>query len=581
MRRRTFLTAVLGTGAATIAGTALSGSRFTAALGLDEGRFQYGVASGDPLPDGIVIWTRVTPDSSATPGSGLGAPTAVDWVVTSDAELSQVVRSGRVTSSAERDHTIKVDVDGLAPGHEYFYGFRAGPSASPTGRFRTAPAPDTSLGRLRFGHVSCSNYAAGYFAAYRHLAERDDLDFVLHVGDYIYEYGDGGYGELRPLDPPTETVVLEDYRRRFAVYRSDGDLRAVHARHAFVTTLDDHEITNDAWANGAENHDPSEGDYLERRDAALRAYDEWMPIRFPTAGQRFHRRLTFGSLADLTMLDLRQYRSEQVTDYADVSDPGRTMLGAEQQQWLIDEVGGSTATWRLIGNSVQAMQVRYPAGFLPDGEGTFRNVDAWDGYAPEREQILGLVGANPQIGSVVFLTGDIHSSWAADLRVDFDDPSTPAVATEFVCTSITSDNLNEILGAPPRSPASIGFENAILAANPHVKLLEFDSHGFCVVDVTAERLQTDWWFISDREDPAATCAWAFSKQTFAGERRIADTDPDGPVVDDVTPDPEIPEVPLNVLLPVTAVAAGAGAIAWTARRQGASDEGPPTPAARA
>lgn len=568
MERRTFIEAVLGTGAVAVAGVELTGSGFSNALGLPDGLFQYGVASGDPLPEGIVIWTRVTPDPSATPGSGRGAATTVDWVVASDPELTRVVRSGTSTTSVDTDHTVKVDVDGLDAATSYHYGFTSGSTNSPTGRFRTAPAADATPERLRFGHVSCSNYAAGYFSAYRHLAERDDLDFVLHVGDYIYEYGDGGYGSFRPLDPPTEIVSIDDYRRRFAVHRSDDDLRAVHARHAFITTLDDHEITNDAWADGADNHDPSEGDYIERRNAALRAYDEWMPIRFPTSGPRFHRRLQFGTLADMTMLDLRQYRSQQVTDYADASDPSRTMLGTEQKEWFADQLtAGAATTWRLVGNSVQMMQVRYPAAaFLDDGEGSTRNGDAWDGYTADRDGLLGLIATNPDVGSAVFLTGDIHSTWASDLRVDFDAPDTPSVATEFVSTSVTSDNLNEIQGLPPRSPGSILFENAILAANPHVKLLEFDSHGYCIVDVDRARVQCDWWYISDREDRDARASWAFSKQTLAGERRLSDTDPAGPVVGDATPDPEIPEVPLAVALPLSAAVVGAAAVAVMARR---------------
>ena len=567
MERRTFVKLILGSTAAAMVGVELTGPGFSSALGLPDGPFQYGVASGDPLPNGIIIWTRVTPSPDATPGSGLGAATSVAWAVATDPALANVVASGTVTTSAVTDHTVKVDVTGLSPATPYYYGFTVGAITSTIGRCKTAPAIDAANQRVRFGLVSCSNYAAGYFASYRCLAERNDLDFVMHVGDYIYEYGDGGYGSLRPLDPATEIVSLADYRRRFAVYRSDADLAAVHARHPFITTLDDHETTNDAWASGAQNHqDPAEGDYITRRNVAYQAYFEWMPIR-PTivtpTETRFYRTLRYGTLVDVNMLDLRQYRSQQPSTYALALDASQTMMGTAQFSWLQSQLTRSdVAKWQVVGNSVQLMSVKYPVQFgLSDGAGGFRNVDAWDGYQYERAQLLQFIADNDTTWDAVFLTGDIHSTWASDVRVDFSAPATPSVATEFVCTSVTSDNLNEIVGLPPRNATSIAIENGIKALNPHVKLLEFDSHGFSVVDVTPTRVQTDWYYVSDRQNPNATCSFASAKQTLFGEKKISSTNPAGPILDDTIPPVEIPEVPFSVLLPASAALLLGGVVA--------------------
>jgi alkaline phosphatase D len=571
MERRTFVKLVLGSSAAALVGVELAGPGFSAALGLPDGPFQYGVASGDPLPNGFIIWTRVTPSPDATPGSGLGVATPVNWIVATDATLTNVVASGTVVTSPTTDHTVKVDVSGLAPSSAYYYGFVVGSTTSTIGRCKTAPAVDATNQRVRFGFVSCSNYAQGYFVPYRYLASRDDLDFVLHVGDYIYEYGDGGYGSFRPLDPPTEIISLADYRRRFAVYRSDEDLVALHARYPFITTLDDHETTNDAWAAGAQNHsDPAEGDYVTRRNVAYQAYFEWMPIRpsiVTPAETRFYRALRFGTLVDLTLLDLRQYRSKQVTTYSDALLPTQLMLGTDELTWLEAQLTKpSPASWQLIGNSVQIMQVRYPVPFgVADGTGTFRNVDAWDGYAAQRALLLQFIADNDTSWDAVFLTGDIHSTWASDLRVNFDAPATPSVATEFVSTSVTSDNLNEIVGMPPRSATSIGIENGLKAINPHIKLLEFDSHGCSIVDVTPLRVQTDWYYTSDRENPNATITHGFSKQTLFGEKKISTVDPAGPIVDDFEPPAEVPEAPYEVLLPVSAAVLIGGVIALRQR----------------
>ena len=553
MDRRTFLKGAAGAAAATTLGSALTGPAFSAALAVHpRAVFQYGVASGDPLPDGVVLWTRVTPTPEATPGSGKGGPVTVAWTVRDSA--GRVVRRGRVRTDARRDHTVKVDVRGLAPDRAYTYAFSALGTSSPVGRTRTAPAAGAANASLRFGMVSCSNYTGGYFSAYRHLADRDDLDFVLHLGDYLYEYGNGEdrYGPAslvgkRDHDPATEMVTLSDYRRRHALYKADPDLNRLHARYAFVTTWDDHEVTNDTWREGAQNHSAQEGGYVPRRNRAYQAYDEWMPIRLPEQRSaqetRIYRRLRFGTLADLTMLDLRQYRDEQVaaTDGAAIDDPDRTMTGAEQQAFLEDGLRApGSPQWRLLGNSVQLMQVKAPP--LPadvaaalaalqgaptpvtlPASGFALLVDPWDGYTANRQRLLEAAAGAP--GDAVFLTGDIHSTWAADLPLDpgtylgSPSPLSPSAGVEFVCPSVTSDNLDEITGSPPRT-SSVAVEEAIKGANRHIKELEFDSHGYSVVDVTRERVQFDTWFISDREDPRATAAFYRGFSSARGSRTV-------------------------------------------------------------
>ncbi|MDP3711499.1 MAG: alkaline phosphatase D family protein [Mycobacteriales bacterium] len=537
--RRSFLKLAAVASAGVAGGSALQGTAFASTLGLDpDGVFQYGVASGDPLPGRLIIWTRVTPVPSASPGSGVGDATPVRWVVATDPRLKKAVASGSVNTSAASDHTVKVDVGGLEPATTYWYGFVAKGQISPVGRGRTAPAAGSTPERLRFGLASCSNYAAGFFAPYRFLAARNDLDFILHVGDYIYEYGDGQFGATRPLDPPTEIVELEDYRRRHALYKADSDLRAAHAAHTWITTIDDHEITNDTWRDGAQNHQPAtEGSFSERRSVAFQAYLEWMPIRVTPVGAggvELYRSFRFGTLADLVMLDLRSYRDAPATTAAQLGDPARTLLGARQKQWLQGELATPTQ-WKLLGNSVQLMTVNYPPtgllGNLLVGP-VERNQDAWDGYPFDQAAVLGQAATSGY--DLVALTGDIHTTWAANLR----SPSGAAAGVEFVCTSVTSDNVNELLGQAPRNATSQGFEGILKTINaPRIPLVELDSHGVSVVEVTAARVQCDWWYVSDRTDPAASMTPGFSAQSVRGSRTVTPLAPGFapmPLADDIS-----------------------------------------------
>ena len=571
--------------AGSTAGLRLSGPAFSAALGLSNSVFQYGVASGDPLPNSVVIWTRVTPDPSATPGSGAGAPTLVDWVVATDSALTATVASGSVTASASSDHTVKVDVPGLAPGTTYYYGFRALAQSSDTGTTRTTALQPA---RVRFALVSCSNYPAGYFTPYRFLAQRCDLDFVLHVGDYIYEYENGNFPTTpvpgRLHDPPTEIISLSDYRRRHAIYKSDQDLRALHAAVAWITTIDDHETANDNWAGGAQNHQvPAEGNYIDRRNNSYQAYLEWMPIRLPTPAPtptetRFYRRFEFGTLADLIMLDLRQYRDQQVAFVDPVTaSPTRAMAGATEATWLFGHLDTpSPPAWRLVGNSVQFMQIDWPPGvFSATPWGTTRNVDAWDGYPAQRLVIENKIAQHAADYDVVMLTGDIHSTWAAELPL-FNTPGPQAtgytsIATEFVCSSVTSDNFDEIAGSAATSAL---LQNVIRSLNPHVKLLEGDKHGCSIVDVDANRVQCDWYYVTSatatdaRRDPNATLVHGFSYQTRSGTKLVEPAA--APLVDDCGPAPMIPESQFPILLPITAAAAIGLTLAVRRRMQSAS-----------
>lgn len=495
--------------------------------------FIHGVASGDPLPDRVLLWTRLTPESEATPGSGLGRKEIVHWEISKDPSFRKVVRRGAVSTGPEQDHTVKVDADELDAATSYYFRFRWKNAWSPVGRTRTAPHPFSPVSSLRFALASCSNFEGGFFSAYRHMAARGDLDFVLHVGDYIYEYQPGAYGPGAAIGrvhtPANEILTLSDYRRRHAQYKTDADLQALHAAVPFICTWDDHEVTNDAWREGAENHQPAtEGDFATRRAQAYKAYFEWMPIRLPDPGSeqtRIYREFQFGTLADLSMLDLRQYRDQQPANGLDPArtDPERVIVGRDQLDWLKENLGASERRWKLLGNSVMITPVDFrqplPSSVLaPLGlmTGVPFNVDSWDGYTDDRLELIEHLAGNG-INNVAFLTGDIHSSWACN--VPRGAGSAPSIAVELVGTSVTSDNLNEILGVPPRT-VSVQVEAVFKAGNPHIKYLEFDSHGYSVVEVTPDRLQMDWYYISDRTVRGATQQFAAAFQSIAGTNSI-------------------------------------------------------------
>lgn len=504
MDRRTFLRATGAAGAGAL--LVPSWLRTAVAANGSDSPFRHGVASGDPLTDRVMLWTRV----SGTPG-----PAEVSWTVAIDPGLSDVVASGTATTDGSRDHTVKVDAGGLAPGRTYFYGFEVGGKASPTGRTRTAP--EGPLSSLRFALASCSDWEFGFFHAYARLAERDDLAFVVHVGDYIYEHGTTlPFNPLgRVPDPPHELVSLDDYRRRYAQHRGDPMLREAHRVHPWVVVWDDHEFANNAWQDGAENHDPEDGAWPSRLAAARRAWAEWMPVRIPDPDDplRIWRRLRFGDLVDLVMLDTRIYgRNEPATDTGpfgtESNDPDRRLLGETQMRWLENRLRNSKARWKVLGQQVMMAPHTY-AGALPplpdrieesiglrEG-GAAEGNDNWNAYTAERARLLEAIRSHG-VDDVVTLTGDIHSSWGADLvnnpyDTDEYDPLTAAgsAGAELVTTSVTSPNLGDAV----RPPATEAINQAVLCENPNVKHVNLGGHGYVLVDVSPERLRGEWWYV--------------------------------------------------------------------------------------
>ncbi|MFG3493636.1 alkaline phosphatase D family protein [Streptomyces sp. NPDC047928] len=497
--------------------------------------FLHGVASGDPLSDGVLLWTRVTPTDDAVPGSGKGPDTEVRWEVAEDSGFARTVARGTTVATAAADHTVKVDVRGLRPATAYYFRFTAGTAVSSVGRTRTTPAADAVTPGVRFGVVSCANWESGHFAAYRHLARRADLDAVLHLGDYIYEYESGGYPKpdkvVRQHQPRHEIVTLADYRLRHATYKTDGDLQALHAAHPVIAIWDDHEFADDTWSGGADNHTPgAEGEWAARMAAAKQAYFEWMPVRASTEGT-VYRRLRWGKLADLHLLDLRSFRSQQASiGSGKVDDPDRTITGRAQLDWLKSGLSASDTTWRLVGTSVMISPVAFgalPADLLEPvaelvglpKEGLAVNVDQWDGYTDDRRELLAHLDTRA-VRNTVFLTGDIHMAWANNVPLKASTyPLSRSVATEFVVTSVTSDNLDDLLKVAPGTVSAVA-ATTIKAANRHVKWIDMDHHGYGVLDVTEERSQMDYYILADRTDPGSSSSWTRSYRTPSGTQKV-------------------------------------------------------------
>ena len=447
--------------------------------------FTLGVASGEPAPDGFVLWTRLATDPLADDGlGGMGARrTDVDWELASDAAFREVVRSGRATTGPELGHAVHVELAWLPPGREYFYRFRAGAHVSPVGRTRTAPAP-AAMTPLTMCFTSCAEYEHGYFTAYRRMAE-DEPDLMLHVGDYLYEYASGGFatpgGPVRRHAGP-EARTLANYRQRYAQYKTDPDLQAAHAAAPWLVVLDDHEVENN-WADDVPER-PETG-FPGRRAAGLQAYWENMPLR---AAQRprgqdmqLYRRAGWGGLVTFHLLDTRQYRGDQPcgdrfgTDCAARTDPSRSMPGSAQERWIAEGFTGSQARWDVLGQQVFFSQV----DFTP-GPGRGFNPDAWDGYPGSRNRVVDAwVAARAR--NLLVLTGDFHAHWGADVKQRFDDPASPVIGSELVTSSITSGG--------DGSEAQPGTAT-VLAENPHLKFHNnrrgYVRTRFTGSDVTAE-----------------------------------------------------------------------------------------------
>jgi alkaline phosphatase D len=478
--------------------------------------FRHGVASGDPQADAVILWTRVTPAE----GTGTAAVT-LTWRVAADPGMVTVVRRGEVTTSASRDYTVKVDVRGLAAGRTYYYAFESDAERSPVGRTRTLPAGAVS--RLRFASISCANFPAGFFNVYRILAARDDLDAVIHLGDYIYEFANGEYGDGTPLKrlprPLSEAVTLADYRQRYATYREDADLQAAHQRHPFIAVWDDHEIANDAWSGGATNHNPDqgEGDFAVRRAAAWKAYLEWMPIREqPDADIKLYRTFRYGALVDLVMLDTRGLRDRQAApdDLPALTSVNRHLMGATQEAWFYSRLTASQqggVRWQLIGQQILFSRL------MPEGR-PVQNADAWDGYQAERERVLDVI-QRQRLRNVVILAGDIHSSWA------FDVPRTPwsgydgrtgegSLAVELVTPAVSSPGLF----TPDQAPQLTAALRTLL---PTLKYLEGQQRGYVLLDVTPQRVRADWYHALTVDEPSTAERLAASFVCEAGSSRLA------------------------------------------------------------
>ncbi|MFT3922909.1 MAG: alkaline phosphatase D family protein [Myxococcales bacterium] len=488
-------------------GMPIDGSMLASAA-VDTQTFAHGVASADPLSDRVLLWTRVSMEGEDA--------VEVSWVITSDPELTQVVNKGTAMTDALTDYTVKVDADKLQPGTTYYYAFGVADGRSVTGRTRTLPA--AGIDHLRIVFTSCANFNNGYFNAYRAIANRQDIDVWVHLGDYIYEYADAkaepdnSYGDPSLTDrayvPTKECITLEDYRTRHAQYRTDKDLQEIHRQIPIISVWDDHETANNAWMGGAENHMPAtEGDWPTRQEAGTQAYLEWVPTRSMkgTTIDKIYRSFEFGGLFDLIMLDTRQLaRSQQVEvssvpgqDPPEWDDPSRTILGDEQEQWFIAQLKDSRARntiWRLIGNQVIISPVHDPLMRAA----TF--ADFWEGYRAERTRIFQQI-VDDGIDNMVFMTGDIHTSWAIDLAQDPWDPAKYDPATgmggfgvELVGPSITSLALEG-------DPTADIVPTLVSDANPQVKFSEVTRKGYVLVDVTPAQVQAEWYFVNTIKMP--------------------------------------------------------------------------------
>jgi alkaline phosphatase D len=490
--RRTFLLAASGLALSSATPRLLAQPRF------DNNPFSLGVASGYPQPDGIVLWTRLAPD----PLNGGGMPDgAVDvaWEIADNESFRTVLRKGVARATPALAHSVHAEISGLEPARWYSYRFHVGGAVSPAGRFRTAPGIDVANGRLRFALASCQQYEQGYFSAYRHMA-REDLELVIHVGDYIYESSWGS--NLVRSHGRREPVTLAEYRDRHALYKSDADLQAAHAAFPWLVTWDDHEVSND-YANDRSQYLDPPAEFLQRRAAAYQAYYEHMPLpawaRPRGADAQLYMHTAFGPLARFYVLDDRQYRSHQVcarpgrggstvvkaAACAQRLSPTLTLLGAEQERWLNGALELSTARWNIVAQQT-LMSQHNRAGAEP----SFWS-DGWDGYPQARQRLLGRI-AGQKISNPLVLGGDVHAGIVADLKLNFDDPKSPVVATEFVGTSITSQGPNQRTTETAHQ------------LNPHLKFLNGTQRGYTAFDLTPARCTVRMRALSRVTDPQAT-----------------------------------------------------------------------------
>jgi alkaline phosphatase D len=458
--------------------------------------FAVGVASGDPSSTGMVLWTRLAP-RPLEPGGGLNPePVDVAWEIADDETMMTVIQRGTTVATPQLGHSVHVEVDGLAPDRWYWYRFRAGDAQSPVGRTRTVPKPDATPDKLSIAFASCQHYEAGYYTAYEHMA-KDDLDLVFHLGDYIYE-GPAREGGVRK-HVGGEIMSLDDYRIRHALYKSDLHLQAMHARCPWMVTWDDHEVDNNYANDTSELEGVAPADFLGRRAAAYQAYYEMMPLRktsLPSGpNMQLYRKLAYGTLAEFLVLDTRQFRSDQPNGdglrrlNAAAKAPQQSILGARQTEWVKDSLSGSPATWNVLAQQVMMGMVDQRAG-----EQRSFSMDQWPGYAHERIELMKFI-ENRKVTNPVVLTGDIHTNWVNNLRVDDRKAETPVVATEFVGTSISSGS----------SKANKRQTEMLLAENPCVQFYNSE-RGYVRATITPDSWISDYRVVEDVTKPGGSAA---------------------------------------------------------------------------
>lgn len=514
--------------------------------------FEHGVASGDPLQDRVILWTRLTPSDSS-------ARLQVTWEIALDQQFKQIIKTDKVTTAAAQDFTVKVDAIGLKPNQSYFYRFVFGDKISPVGQTKTLP---TSTSKVSFAVCSCSNYPAGYFYVYREMAKQN-VDVVIHLGDYIYEYGADGYatedaaklGRTLPANNDKEIIKLDDYRKRYALYRKDKDLQALHHRHPFIVIWDDHELANDAWREGAENHTEetanakNEGKFSERKLAALQAYFEWMPIR-PIDDQhiKIYRQFDFGNLVQLTMLDTRIIARDQQLDYvdymttnglnaakfqADLTNPARTLMGYTQRDWLLGKLQQSNATWNVLGQQILMAKMLIPAELLlslaeiTSGNPTADTLNKMNTQitelvtlkmrlkqgdtsltSQEKARILTvapynldawdgyfvereiLYGTLAQLNKkVVVLAGDTHNAWSSNLY----SKDGAFVGVELATSSVSSPGLEKYLNIPLAQLQQ--FEFAFTTLIDELNYCNLNQRGYLMVQFDETQVQSQWVYV--------------------------------------------------------------------------------------
>jgi alkaline phosphatase D len=446
--------------------------------------FSLGVASGEPLANSVILWTRLAPD----PLNGGGMPgqnVPVQWQVSDDENMRRIIRSGTEIATPQLGHSVHVEVKGLRPAQWYWYQFRVGSEVSPIGRTRTAPGFGYRTDRFRFAFASCQNWQNGYYTAYKYMAQ-EDLDLVVHLGDYIYE-GAPTPSAVRQHDGDGEPLTVEGYRNRYGLYKSDPNLQAAHAAFPWITTWDDHEVDNNYASDVPQDPDlQSREAFLARRAAAYQVYYEHMPLRrfsLPKgADMQLYRRLTFGDLAEFNVLDTRQYRSDQACgdgtriNCTEALDPSRTLTGQKQEQWLFQGLAKSRSRWNILAQQVFMAQ----RDFEPGAEARL-SMDAWDGYAASRDRLFQFLQQSKPANPVI-LTGDVHANWVADLKADFNNPSSKTIGTEFVGTSISSGGDGSDTNANTE---------AILAENPHIKFFN-NRRGYVRCELTPQHWQSDY-----------------------------------------------------------------------------------------